>query len=141
MQLATRPWTPFVPAVVTWIMMTGCGEPTAAVECTDESVVISVTDAPVPAFSWAPACGMASLAVRPTAGDAGGWVIYTGVNAAANPLRSGIRYGNAPPVAVEPAPAAPLVHGITYTVSVSRAIADGHGGVVLLIAGSANFQE
>jgi hypothetical protein len=84
---------------------------------------------------------MASLEVRPAAGGPGGWVIYTGSHASENPLHSGIRYGNAPALAVEPIPATPLAAGSIYTVTLWRGISDGHGGASLFIAGSTTFQQ
>jgi hypothetical protein len=94
---------------------------------------------PTPLFSWEPACGFASLQVWDQ-NQTSGWVLYTGARAPDNPLRSGIRYGQAPPGAIEPAPATPLTKSINYTVAVYRWIGDEAGGS-LFPAGSATFQR
>ena len=97
-----------------------------------------------PVFTWSPACGMAALQVFATTGSgSSGWSLFTGARAAENPLRSGIRYGEAPPEALEPGPATDLVPGTEYTVVVSRWLdfnEPGEGGS-LLPQGSATFQR
>ena len=103
----------------------------------DQDVEITVSTAPLPVFSWAPACGLASLQVWDQ-NQSSGWVLYTGARAPENPLRSGIRYGAAPPEALEPAPATPLTSGVVYTVAVYRWVGDDAGGS-LIPAGSATF--
>jgi hypothetical protein len=48
------------------------------------------------------------------------WRIHGGANAAANPLQSGIRYGQAPPGATVAAGPRALKEGILYDVAVFR---------------------
>ncbi len=57
-----------------------------------------------------------------------------------NPLRSGIRYGQVPPEAIEPGPASPLVAGTPYTVTVYRWAGDASGGFHDPV-GSATFER
>jgi hypothetical protein len=119
-------------------------EPTPIVPCTDEQEVeIVVSGHRTPVFTWAPACGMASLQVFPTTGTGGSsWVLYTGPNAHQNPLRSGIRYGDAPPEAFEAAPPSDLESGREYEVIVFRWVGEGPGGPGSLFPrGSATFQR
>jgi hypothetical protein len=67
-------------------------------------------------------------------------VLYTGPNAEQNPLRSGIRYGDAPPEALEPASATDLVKNTEYRVEVYRWVGEGPGGPGSLFPrGSATF--
>src|SRR5918997_3306730 len=120
-------------------------EPTPIVPCAhDQEVEVLVSSDKTPVFTWSPACGMASLEVRPTTGSSfSGWTLFTGPRAAENPLRSGNRYGEAPPEAVEPGPATELVPDTEYSVVVSRWVdfdESGAGGS-LLPQGSATFQR
>jgi hypothetical protein len=105
-------------------------EPTAIIPCTDDQQVeVVVSGDPIPVFSWIPACGMASLQVfQGTGTGPSSWVLYTGANAEQNPLRSGIRYGEPPPEAVEFTPAAELESGTEYRVVVYRWVGEGPGG-------------
>ena len=107
-----------------------CGE--------DQEVEITVSSEPIPVFSWKPACGFASLQVWDQ--NLASWVLYTHSRSAENPLRSGIRYGNAPPEAIGPGPAAPLVSGRSYTVWVYRWFGDANGGAHVPV-GAATFQR
>ena len=85
---------------------------------------------------------MASLQVFSATGTgASSWVLYTGDNAPQNPLRSGIRYGDAAPEAVEPASARDLVSGMQYQVVVYRWVGDNGVLGTLLQRGSATFQR
>jgi hypothetical protein len=117
--------------------------PTPTEPCTDDQEVeVSVSADRVPVFTWTPACGMASLQIFPTVGPPeSGWVLYTGSNAAENPLRSGIRYGTRPPEAIEPAPATALTPGADYTVVVYRWLGEVGGPGGLFPRGSATFQR
>lgn len=120
---------------------TGCDSTGPMVVCSDEPVSVTVSAGTTPTFAWAPACGMASLQVRPVSGAPGsGWTLYTGELAPKNPLRSGIRYGSRPPVALEPAPATRLVAGTSYSVTVSRWVGDETDRGSLIPAGSTTFQ-
>lgn len=117
-----------------WILSCSNGlEPTPTEPCPDgQEVVVSVNSDPRPVFSWSPACGMASLEVRPSTGSAlSGWVLFTGSRAAENPLRSRVRYGDAPPESLEPAPATQLEPSIEYTITVSRWVGDAEGGTLI----------
>ena len=120
-------------------------EPTPIVPCTDDQEVeVLVSADKTPVFRWSPACGMASLEVSPTTGSGtSGWVLFTGSRAAENPLRSGIRYGQARPEALEPGPATELWPGTEYSVVVYRWIDfdESGGGGSLLPQGSATFQR
>ena len=131
-------------AALTLACSDGVG-PTPIVPCADgQEVEVLVSADQTPVFTWSPACGMASLEVRPTTGSSfSGWTLFTGPRAAENPLRSGIRYGEAPPEAVEPGPATELVPDTEYSVVVSRWVdfdESGAGGS-LLPQGSATFQR
>jgi hypothetical protein len=95
-----------LPALV--ILSVGCSEASAPpVEaCTDDqAVTIHVSAGMQPAFTWTPAC-------------------------ASNPLRSGIRYGQAPPGTFEATPPAALQGGTEYEVLVYRWLGEpgGEGG-------------
>ena len=97
---------------------------------------------PLPVFTWTPACGMASLQVFPTDGGPSTWVLYTGSNAEQNPLRSGVRYGVAPPETIEPTPATGLAAGTNYAVLVYRWIGEPGGNLGSIFErGSATFQR
>ena len=117
-------------------------EPTPVVPCADDQEVeVLVSTGQTPVFTWTPACGMASLQVFPTTGSpTSGWALYTGSRAAENPLRSGVRYGQAPPEALEPAPATALVAGTEYTITVYRWLGEAGGLGSLFPQGSATFQ-
>jgi hypothetical protein len=117
-------------------------EPTPIIPCTDEQEVeVVVSGRSNPVFAWTPACGMASLQVFSATGTgASSWVLYTGPNAEQNPLRSNIRYGDAPPEALEPAPASDLASDVEYQVVVYRWVGEGPGGPGSLFPrGSATF--
>lgn len=108
--------------------------------CADEQDVdITVSSEAVPLFRWTPPCGLASLQVWDQ-NQTSGWALYTGPRAPDNPLRSGIRYGHAPPEALEPAPATPL-NSSSYTVTVYRWIGDPGGPGSLFPVGSAAFDR
>jgi hypothetical protein len=127
------------------VLMLACSNglgPEPIVPCThDQEVVVSVNDDPNPFFTWDPPCGMGSLEIHPTMGNLStGWVLFTGSRAAENPLRSGIRYGKAPPESLEPGPATALEPGVEYTIVVYRWVGDPGLGS-LFPQGSATFQR
>ena len=142
MSIMCRPVLIGLPSVVALMLACSDGvEPTPIVPCADDQEVeVSVSRNPL-FFTWEPACGMASLQVFPTLGfPTSGWALYTGPRAPENPLRSGIRYGQAPPEAVEPASATALVEDTDYTVVVYRWLgAPGESGS-LFPQGSTTFQ-
>jgi hypothetical protein len=110
-------------------------------ECPDNQVSVTVGQGVTPTFTWAPACGIASLNVFPAAGGPSLWVLYSGPHAADNPFRSGIRYGRAPAGALEVTRPSPLISGTEYTILVYRYLSEGSGGPgALLSAGSATFR-
>lgn len=94
----------------------------------DQEVTIAVSSGTGPAFTWAPACGMTSIMVFPAAGPPAAWVVYGGPAAASNPLRSGIRYGQAPPGTFEATPPVTLQRGTEYQVLIYRWVGDAAGG-------------
>ena len=92
----------------------------------DQEVEVAVRNDPLPVFSWTPACGLSSLQVWDQH-QTSGWTLFTGARTTENPLRSGIRYGQVPPEAIEPGPASPLLAGRPYTVTVYRWNGDASG--------------
>ena len=110
------------------------------VTCSDsQAVTLRVEAGVTPRFTWQPACGMASLQVFPDTGITGAWVLYSGTYAAENPLPSGIRYGQVPPKGIAPSAPRPLVHGLSYHVTVYRWIGQPGGPGSLFERGSAAF--
>lgn len=104
-------------------LLAGCsdsGGPSSVPCADDQQVAVSVGAGPRPTFTWAPTCGMTSVQVFPSAGPPAAWVLYGGANAQINPLRSGLRYGEPPPGALEAAPEATLQAGTEYEVTVYR---------------------
>ena len=124
------------------LMVAGCSDgvgPRPIQSCShDQEVQVIVNTDPLPVFTWDPPCGLASLAVWDQ-NRTSGWVLYTGSRAADNPLRSGIRYGDAPPEALEPTPADRLTSG-TYTVIVYRWIGESGAGSLFPV-GEAIFER
>lgn len=126
------------------LLLVSCGdgfEPTPIQPCdADQEVAVVVESGPQPIFRWSPACGMASLQVFPADGTiTSGWAIYTGSRASENPLRSGVRYGDLPEEALQPAPATPLEPEKEYTVTVYRWTGDANSGA-LVPEGMTTFQ-
>ena len=119
----------------------GCSEafePDPPLECaSDQEVTVSVQLSGRPTFTWEPGCGMASVSVLGPSQS--GWVLYSGADAADNPIGSGVRYGDAPAGTVEPSPATPLQSGAEYTVTVYRWIGEPGGSGSLFAQGSAEF--
>jgi hypothetical protein len=120
-----------------------CGDgtsPSALVPCSDDQeVTLSVSPGLRPTFGWEPACGMASLQIWASATSANGWVLYSGASSASNPLRPGVKYGEAPFGTIAPGPATALVPGEEYTVAVYRWIGDASGAGSLFPRGVAVF--
>jgi hypothetical protein len=85
----------------------------------DRAVTISVSQEAAPRFTWRPACGMAHLWVVPMVDSLHGWHLRA-ANMSGNALPSGIRYGEVPDMAIEDAPAATLVRGVLYLVTLLR---------------------
>ena len=108
-------------------------------ECPDNQVTLSVSAGTTPTFSWSPSCGISSLDVFPSAGGAAVWVFYGGQQAATNPFRSGIRYGQAPSGALVVTGPVPLTSGTEYRVTVRRWLGDPGGPGSLFEAGTATF--
>jgi hypothetical protein len=109
-------------------------------DCRDNQVSVTVSGGVTPTFSWTPRCGMASLDVFPSSGGASLWVLFTGEQAATNPFRSGIVYGQTPQGALEVTGPVPLSAGTEYTVLVYRCAGDASGCDALLQAGAATFR-
>jgi hypothetical protein len=124
------------------LVVAGCSDgvgPRPIQSCAhDQEVNVIVSTDPAPLFTWAPPCGLASLQVWDQ-NQTSGWVLYTGSRAADNPLRSGIRYGDVPPEALEPGPATRLTSG-TYTVTVYRWIGESGAGSLFPV-GSVTFER
>lgn len=104
-------------------------------DCPGDTVALAVSAGRAPMISWTPACGMSALDVFPAAGGSSLWVLYSGAQAAENPLRSGIAYGHAPRGALEVTGPVPLAAGTVYRVAIYRYI-DG----TRLQAGVATFR-
>ena len=117
--------------------------PVSPDDCDEQrDINLAVSADPAHVFTWTPACGMSSLQVFPSTGEPGsGWVLYSGDRAAENPLRPGIRYGQAPPEAVEPAPATTLAPGVEYTVTIYQWLGEAGGPSSLFLRASATFQR
>ena len=110
------------------------------VACSDsQTVTVQVTASVTPRFTWAPACGMASLQVFLDSGGAGRWIVYSGPAAPENPLPSGIRYGQLPPKGVAPGGAQPLSSGVSYRVVLYRWVGAAGGPGSLFERGSATI--
>lgn len=123
-------------------LMASCsdsGGPSSVPCADDQQVAVSVSAGPRPTFTWAPACGMTSVQVFPSAGPPAAWVLYGGANAADNPLRSGILYGEPPAGTVEAAPEAALQAGTEYEATVYRWIGAPGGPGGPFPRGSARF--
>jgi hypothetical protein len=141
MRLAQRVFRTLSIAMMT--VLAGCSDsPQEAPleECPDNEVVVTVSGGVTPTFSWTPRCGMASLYVFPSAGGASLWVLFSSEQAATNPFRSGIVYGQAPPSALEVTGPVPLSAGTEYTVLIYRCAGDASGCDALLQAGTATFR-
>jgi hypothetical protein len=116
-------------------------DPTPSVPCeANQDVTVSVGTGSRPVFTWAPACGMASLEVMAETDALFTWALSTGFGAAQNPLRSGVRYGEVPSEATALGPALTLSPGI-YRVTVSRWVGDPEGMGGLIQAGEALFER
>ena len=124
------------------LLVAGCSDgagPGPIQSCaSDQEVNVTVSNNEVPLFTWDPPCGLSSLTVWDQ-NQTSGWVLFTGSRSAENPLRSGIRYGVAPPEALEPAPASPLTSD-SYTVTVYRWIGEPDAGSHFPV-GSATFSR
>jgi hypothetical protein len=133
----------FSTPVALCLFLGSCSDPAqeaAPEECPDNQVSVSVSSGSVPTFTWAPACGIASLDVFPAAGGSSLWVLYSGQQADANPFRSGLRYGRAPAGAIQVTGPTPLVTGTEYTIIVYRFLSEGGALGALLAAGSTTFR-
>ena len=111
------------------LLLAGCSdrlEPPPDSCTPGQELEVTVSSDPIPLFTWFPACGLSSLDVWDQ-NHTSGWVLFTGSRSAENPLRSGIRYGNAPAQALEPEPARRLVSGTSYTVRLYRWNGDASG--------------
>lgn len=109
----------------------GCSEtsaPPVQACADDQDVTVAVSSGTGPTFTWVRACGMSSIMVFPAAGPPAVWVVYGGAAAASNPLRSGLRYGQAPLGTFEATPAAALQVDTDYEVLVYRWVGDAAGG-------------
>ena len=113
-------------------------EPNAPLDCEfDQEVFVNVEQGVFTRFTWTPGCGMASIQV---VGSGGGWVLYSGEDAAENPIGPGVTYGVPPEGTLEPSPATPLESGAEYVVTVYRWIGEPGGPGSLFPQGSAYFQ-
>ena len=111
------------------------------VACTDDQeVAVYVSTGLTPRFTWQPNCGMASVQVWSTETSSEGWVLYSGSNAADNPLPSGLRYGEVPPQGLEVAQETALRRGVDYQVAVYRWVGDAGGPGSLFQRGTTTFR-
>jgi hypothetical protein len=120
----------------------GCGDSTAPVVCTAEQpVTVAVSSGLLPLISWSPACGMAALQLRGETADGlpTGWFLYSGPQSFKNPLRSGIRYGQAPEGIFEPNSPPLLRAGAPYSVTISRWVGDSGPSGTMVEAGVVTF--
>jgi len=131
------------PVPVLLVLSLACSEASAPpVEACadDQGVTIHISAGTRPAFTWIPACGMTSIMVFPAARTPATWVVHGGASAASNPLRSGIRYGEAPPGTFEATPEAALQGGTDYQVLVHRWLGEPGGEGGPFQRGSATFR-
>ncbi len=105
------------------IGLLGCGDDPASPEnespCTDETgtVVVSVTSAQTPTFTWDPACSVALLLVEEEASDM--WGVGTDESvwndpSLANLIAPPVTYGSVPSGSIAFQDPLPLVTGVTY---------------------------
>jgi len=132
-----------LPITLAGVLGTGCSESLGfdpIIACSDsQTVTLQVTASISPRFTWAPACGMASLQVLADSGGAARWIVYSGSAAPENPLPSGIRYGQLPPKGEASGGAQPLTSGISYRVAVYRWVGAAGGPGSLFERGNATF--
>ena len=101
-----------------------CDSPTKPITGCLGDVPIQVTSSgPGLRFGWSPPCGISTLIVEtvpaPGASPVQVWLLTAPEQA---PIGPSITYGVTPRGATAPHPAAPLVHGLTYRVSVVRVV-------------------
>jgi hypothetical protein len=106
----------------------------------DQEVTLAVGVGLRPVFTWAPACAMSSIFVAPASGVPASWVLYSRTDAPANPLRSGVPYGEEPEGSVEAAPEATLQPGTLYEVTVYRWVGDPGGPGSIFPRGTTTFR-
>ena len=127
-------------AVASCVWTLGCGTMTTpryngCVGTIDVSLT-NVAALAGPRVSWSPACGISELTVSTVPGPGAAPVLVWSINAPEqSPIGPGIVYGQTPRGATALRDATPLVHGVTYRVSVGFTV----GGDALAGSGQNTF--
>src|SRR2546423_5869513 len=110
-----------------------CNSPTKPLEGCIGDIPISLSSSrvsPTPRFDWSPRCGISSLTVSTVPGPGAAPVLVWSFSAPeAAPIGPAVTYGVTPDRATAPRAAQPLVHGVTYRVSIQYIVGgDGIAG-------------
>jgi len=129
-----------LPPALSWNCSGGADAFEPITACVDsQSVSVHVSPGTSPRFTWSPACGMSSLQVVAESTGIGSWIVYSGSQAATNPLPSGVRFGQLPPAGIAPGGVQPLLPGVHYLVTVYRWVGPPGGPGSIFARGSATF--
>ena len=102
----------------------GCDSPTHPITgCLGDVPIEIISSGSAPRFEWSPPCGISTLIVEtvpaPGASAVQVWLLTADEQ---RPIGPSITYGATPRGATAPHSAVPLVHGVTYRVSVVRVV-------------------